>query len=249
MIVAILVAYVVLVYALQRAVVYPGAESQPRHEVSLARTTWIGVDENTKVVLLPPAASAAKARNGVVIFAHGNAERVDEYVTSFSALRSAGFAVALVEYPGYGTPGAPSEDSIQQAMLDAYDWLIARSDIDHGRVVLMGRSLGGGAVCNLLKARPASAVILVSTFANLGDLSRRSGVPGLLMRDNYDNVDALQGFEGPVMVIHGKSDEIIPRSAPRKLAAAAKTSVVWRDGGHNDITIPWPDVVQFLESV
>ena len=82
----------------------------------------------------------------IVIFAHGNAELIDSCPHEFTKLTRLGINVLLVEYPGYGrSAGSPSEKSITEAFLAAYDVITARDDVDPSQVILFGRSLGGGA--------------------------------------------------------------------------------------------------------
>jgi len=60
--------------------------------------------------------------------------------------------------------GEPTEDTIRQAFVGAYDALRSRPGIDPRRIVGFGRSLGGGAICQLLRQRSLAAAILLSTF-------------------------------------------------------------------------------------
>src|SRR5690606_14605281 len=106
--------------------------------------------------------------------------------------RELGLAVLLVEYPGYGrSGGSPSEASITRAALAAYDRLVARADIDPARIVLHGRSLGGGVVAVLSDARAAAALVLESSFTGVTAFASGMLLPPLLVRDPFD-------VEGPV---------------------------------------------------
>ena len=74
------------------------------------------------------------------------------------------------------------------------------------------------------------------------------------MRDRYDSVANLQGFEKPVAVLVAGQDELIPQDQPQRLFDALTTRKrmwVWADAGHNTWP-PWPEeawweeVTQFL---
>ena len=87
--------------------------------------------------------------------------------------------------PGYGrSAGSPSEKSITEAFLAAYDAITTRDDVDPSQVILFGRSLGGGAVCALSKYRPIKALILMSTFTSVRSMAKipcpRFSSPGSL---------------------------------------------------------------------
>jgi pimeloyl-ACP methyl ester carboxylesterase len=201
---------------------------------------------------LPPR-SAGPQPAPAVIFAHGNAELIDFNPPELQPLIHKGFAVLLVEYPGYGrSAGNPSQQSITEVMIAAYDMLIADQRIDADRIVFFGRSLGGGAVCALSIHRPAAAMILVSTFTSVRDMAMRYLVPPIFVRDPFDNRTALQQYEGPVLLIHGRRDTIIPFSHAQRLKkAASNATLVAYDCGHNDLPPDpqhyWQTIFDFLE--
>ncbi len=133
-----------------------------------------------------------------------------------------GLAVMLVEYPGYGrSDGSPSEAGIREAMIGAYDMLVARASIDRSRIVGYGQSLGGGAIAALSERRPVRAMILQSTFTSLRTFASRYWMPSFLVRDAFDNVAAVAKFAGPILVLHGERDELIPYQQGVALARAS----------------------------
>ena len=36
------------------------------------------------------------------------------------------------------------------------------------------------------------------------------GAPDLLLSDNYDTVSALLDYRGPILIIHGNRDDVVP---------------------------------------
>ena len=96
-----------------------------------------------------------------------------------------------------------------------------RRDVDQGRMVGYGFSLGGGAICALARERHLAALILQSTFTSLRIFAHRYVMPEFLIRDPFDNASALRRFPGPVLVLHGLADEVIPWQEGQKLAMTA----------------------------
>ena len=136
-----------------------------------------------------------------------------------------GWSVLLLEYPGYGgSPGTPSESSIRAAALAVFDWAAADPRVDADRIVAYGRSIGGGAAVQIATARPVAALILESSFTSTRPLAARYGIPGWLVRDVFDNLEALAGYRRPLLVIHGSDDQLIPVSEGRALAAAVPSA-------------------------
>ena len=158
----------------------------------------------------------------------------------------------LVEYPGYGrSAGSPSEESITQTFVAAYDLLTSRKDVDPSRIVFFGRSLGGGAVCALARHRPSATLILMSTFSSAKSFAKNFLAPSFIVRDPFDNLGVVKNYPHPVLIIHGKRDTVIPFSHAKALHKAAKQgTLIAYDAGHNDCPpdwkIFWKDVEGFL---
>ncbi|MEJ2481619.1 MAG: alpha/beta hydrolase [Gemmatimonadota bacterium] len=76
---------------------------------------------------------------------------------------------------------------------------------------------------------------------------RRFGLFGPLVRDPFENLAVVSAFEGPVLVLHGERDTIIPVGHGEALHRAALDSeLVLLPCGHNDC--PWQGerVLEFL---
>ena len=171
-----------------------------------------------------------------VIFGHGNAELIDFCPEELKGFTRIGIGVLLIEYPGYGrSDGSPSQKSISHAFNAGYDYLVSRKDVDPNRIILFGRSLGGGAVCALASNRPSAALILQSTFTSARAFASRFLAPGFLLRDPFDNLSVVSTYTGPVLIIHGKYDDIIPLSHGKTLYKKVRNGkMIVYDCGHND---------------
>ncbi len=117
-----------------------------------------------------------------VLFAHGNAELIDDWPGMLDEYRAMGVNLALLEYRGYGrSQGEPSEKAITRDFIRFHDQIASRSDVDSRRIFFHGRSLGGGALCALSNHRKPAALILQSTFLSVTALARRFLLPGFLI--------------------------------------------------------------------
>ncbi len=227
--VGVYLTYLTGLFFLQRSLLYPGVTipvaATPPVVPGLEQwriQTPIGAVE---ALFLAASTASSAARQPVLIFAHGNGEVVDFWVSGLNGFRERGIGVLLVEYPGYGrSTGAPSESSIRIAMTAAYDRLLADARVDSQRILGFGQSLGGGAVCLLARERPLRALILQSTFPSLAVFASQYFAPSFLLRDRFDNAATLRIFAGPVLVIHGRYDGLIPLALGRRLAAASPRS-------------------------
>jgi uncharacterized protein len=238
--------YCLFLLAFQRQVVFPrgmtvippegGKEIRSLEKIRLE--TGRG---SVEAWYLPPVPESGAGAAPAVIFAHGNAELIDHWPETLAPFTRIGIGVLLVEYPGYGrSGGSPSQASITAAFVAAYDHLIARNEIDPSRIVLFGRSLGGGAVCRLAAERPTAAIILMSTFTGIRAFALRHGIPPFLILDPFDNLSVVSSYYKPVLVIHGKKDTIVPFSHGVALSKAGRHSrLLAYDCGHNDCPPDW----------
>lgn len=249
--------YCGLMFALQRSVIFPRSQipftPDASETIAGLEKLWLDTEYGKiEAWYLPPGPGLAAKPAPAVIFAHGNAELIDFWPQTLKNFNQMGIGLLLVEYPGYGrSAGRPSERSIRLAFMAAYDALAARKDVDASRIILFGRSLGGGAVCALALERSSAALILMSTFTSVQAMASKFGVPGFLVRDPFNNLEAVKRYRGPVLVIHGQRDRIIPFSHATALHQAARDSTfIAYDAGHNDCPPDWSqfwkDVALFL---
>ncbi len=252
--------YCGLLFVLQRQILFPRSaiplpmQSDPKI-VGLEKIRLDVGFGKVEAWFIPPVAGQTAAPAAAVIFGHGNGELIDFWPDKLEGFARLGIALLLVEYPGYGSSaGSPSQDSITQIFVAAYDDMASRKDIDSSRIVFFGRSLGGGAVCALAQRRSAAALILMSTFTGVHSFTKRFLVPSFLVRDPFDNLSVVRNYPGPVLVIHGRHDEVIPFSHGKALyKAVQKGKMIAYNAGHNDCPpdwkVFWHDVASFLREI
>jgi len=201
---------------------------------------------------LPADGSAAGQPAPLVIFAHGNGELIEDWPEVLDPYRRMGMHLLLPEYRGYGrSAGAPSERAIVEDYIRFHDLVMARPDVDSRRVVLHGRSLGGGVVCALARQRPPTALVLESTFTSVPDVARKWLVPSSLIEDRFDSASVVATLEAPVLVFHGTRDVVVPFAHGLQLSRLAKRGRLVRyECDHNDLPRRhdgyWDELRRFL---
>lgn len=248
--------YAALCFFSQRLVIYPGrgirVPAAPPGPSAGITPIWLETRFGRVEAWFLPGEGGAPGRRPVVLFFHGNGEVIDFLPSQVEGFRELGMGVLLVEYPGYGrSQGKPSEASITAVAVAAYDMLVGRDDVDPARVIAFGRSLGCGPACALSRQRPLAALILQSPFTSTRPFARRFLLPGFLLRDLYDNRAALAAFAGPVLILHGRHDDVIPFAQGEELARAARNArFVPLACAHNDCPPDWREfrriVAEFL---
>lgn len=172
-----------------------------------------------------------------IFFLHGNAEDIGNVMPLLRSYELKGFNVATFDYRGYGlTPGEPSEKSSYDDAETVYDYLLEHFKIDEDKMVLHGRSLGGGVAMEIAKRRNPKGLILESTFLSAFKVVLPfKWIPG----DYFKNESKVKATQCRALIIHGDRDEVVPFSHGKALAAAFgpdRAKAYWVEGaGHNNL--------------
>ena len=193
-----------------------------------------------------------------VIYWHGNGGNLSLWLDVLLDIHRRGFSVLAVDYRGYGaSTGTPSEQGLYrdaEAVTEHFTKEVRRPGI---RTIQWGRSLGC-AVASFAAARyHADAVILESPFADVRTLF--AGNPVMLALNafatyRFPTAEHLEGYRGPLLVIHGDADTIIPFTAGQKTfdraASEKKILMVLKGADHNDVhgdhPAYWKAIEEFL---
>lgn len=172
-----------------------------------------------------------------LLYIHGNAEDLGGVRHVLDRLHRWGFNVFAYDYRGYGTSdGTPSEQRAYEDAEAAYTYLTQQLNIPPQRIILYGRSLGGGSATHLATRHRVGGLILEGTFTSAFRVI--SPLP-LLPFDKFPNLDRLPDVQCPVLIMHGEADSVIPIQHGRALYAAARQPKMslWVAGAdHNDFT-------------
>ena len=215
-------------FVADRMIFLPQPSSYPDTSAILKLRT---VDQiQLSAVYLPNPASTY-----TILYTHGNAEDLGDIQPVLQQLQNTGFSVFAYDYRGYGTSqGKPSERNSYRDIDTAYNYLTQQLGVPAQRIIAFGRSVGGGAAVDLAARKPLGGLILESCFTS----AFRVVVPfPILPFDKFRNIDKIKKVNCPVLVMHGKADEVVPFSHGQKLFAAAgePKRYLWVDeAGHND---------------
>lgn len=149
----------------------------------------------------------------LVIYFHANGEdlgRIYQFLCSVRLVLKV--HILAVEYPGYGIcPGKPSEESVMRncnlAMRFATD--ILRWPYED--IKLFGRSIGTGPAMKLAAQYPVAGLILVTPFLSIREVIRSYVGPlADYATDAFQNHMIAGCIESQTLIIHGKSDSLVP---------------------------------------
>lgn len=189
----------------------------------------------------------------VVLFSHGNAEDLRHYGGFLRRLNGLGYSALAYDYPGYGrSAGRPTEAGAYRAAEAAWRYLAGERGYAPADIVIAGFSIGTGPACRLARDHPdAGGLVLFAPFTSAVRVVTRVR---LLPYDPFPNLANVKRTRGPVAVVHGTADEIIPFKHGEAVAAAAAPRATFFAvpfAGHNDLldALSDEDLKAVIESV
>jgi len=200
------------VWLLSKAVIVVGVVSAG---VSDARPPQVGERflrrtlNGTPYRLFVPGGYRGRESFPLVLFLHGGAGRGtdnERHLRDGNGMIVEMFVGAEKQYPAFVlAPQASSQHKVESTLAILED-VRARYRVDARRIYVVGQSLGGYGLLDLVAARPrlfAAAVVIAA-----------SGDPG--RAQSLANV--------PTWFFHGEKDEVIPVEGVRRLVAAVKSA-------------------------
>lgn len=182
-------------------------------------------------------ARPAKSPENVWLLCHGNGGQAADRAYALPCFPESD-AVYILEYPGYGQrAGTPSKKSFDEAARKAY--LALRQAYPDTPVCVAGESIGSGPASSLAgQDPPPDKIVLVVPFDKLSLVAKDhfpSFLVSLILRSDWDNVSALENYQGPIEIFGAEKDEIIAVSHAKALADALPGSKLFIiKGGHNE---------------
>jgi uncharacterized protein len=190
-----------------------------------------------------------------VIFWHGNGGNLSLWLDVIAGLRRQEFSVLAVDYRGFGaSTGRPSEQGLYRDADAALRVFEERLKQPGAPVIYWGRSIGTPVAAYMAAERPPDALVLESPFADIVAIIGGNPVMRFLhlfSSYRFPTSEFLERYDGPLLVIHGDADSIVPFSAGRRVYEEArgnrKTFVPIPGADHNDLHVV--NRVQYWQAV
>lgn len=241
LLVSLYVIYCGLLFFFQTALIFPASMAgRPSGALPTVDTEVLVLptEQGETVAWLVPAPRNELDRPApLAVFFHGNAELIDHQQTIIDLYHDFGVHVLMVEYRGYGqSEGTPSEAHIVADSIALIEDVLERDSVDRERLVLHGRSIGGGLATQVARRTRPSALIVESTFTSVSGMAMRYGIPPFLVTSPLKSQEAFLELDVPILIMHGKHDSIVPVSHARKLKAASRdATLLLFESDHNDL--------------
>ena len=167
-----------------------------------------------------------KDNNPILIYFHGNSFDIGERAYKIKRYINNGWGVFLLAWRGYsGNKGVPTEKNLYIDGQSAINWIKNNTNLKNSEIILYGESLGCGVTVELALNAKFKSIILEAPFTSIGDIGQQKYpiYPAkYLTLDKFDNLSKIDRISSPLLIIHGKNDEVIPYSHSLKLFDKAK---------------------------
>ena len=187
--------------------------------------------------------SISDTSKGTVLFYHGDGPSALNCQFVIKPLENMGFHVLVLEYPGYGArEGKINEETLVNACLKSTQ---LASEQFGQPIYFVANSLGAGVACAVAGRTtvPVKGLLLIAPWDSLSNLVQEVCwyLPAkLLVKDKYDSMLNLRGYEGNVGIVMAGKDKLIPKNMTENLynnLECPKCLWVLEQSEHHN----WPD--------
>ena len=155
-----------------------------------------------------------------ILFLHGNAGSLENRIHKINHFKDMSVNFLLVSWRGFsGNAGKPTEKGLYQDAKSAVAWLESKG-ISENDIIIYGESLGTGVATEIAQNKNFGGIILESPFTCMIDAGKDKYpyLPvRLLLKDKYESNQKIKNIKSPVLIMHGKVDNIVPFYMGKKM--------------------------------
>ena len=148
-----------------------------------------------------------------ILFFHGNAGDLTNRVHKLNELNKLDVNILIISWRGFsGNPGEPTEKNLYNDARKSVEWL-NNTGIENKNIILYGESLGTGVATELAQDNSFAGIVLESPFTSIADAAKiyYPYLPiDLLIKDRYDSLKKIKNINIPILIMHGKKDDVVP---------------------------------------
>ena len=155
-----------------------------------------------------------------ILFLHGNAGSLENRIHKINHFKDMSINFLIIAWRGFsGNEGKPTEKGLYEDARSAVRWLNAEG-IDEKNMVIYGESLGTAVTTEIAQNRNFAGIILESPFTSMIDAGKDkySYLPvRFLLKDKYESNKKIKNIKSPILIMHGKVDNIVPYHMGKKM--------------------------------
>ena len=226
---SIIIAYIVViifVYFYQRNLLYHPSENNYQNDTIQFNYQEIFIKVNDEIKLKSWIINKDLKNFKTLVFFHGNAGDLSNRIYKLNELDKLNINILLISWRGFsGNEGYPTEKNLYEDAEAAIKWL-NKKKVSNSQIILYGESLGTGVAVEIASKNNFNSIILESPFTSIEN-SAKIYYPYLpvsfLLKDRYDSISKIKKINSPILIMHGRKDDIVPFFMGKKLFEKANS--------------------------
>ena len=205
---------ILFVYFYQRNLLYHPSENNYLNDKITFNYEEIFIETDKNINLKSWFIKKDLNRFKTILIFHGNAGNLFNRVYKLNELNKLDVNILLISWRGFsGNKGKPTEKNLYHDAEEAIKWLNNRGAISKN-IILYGESLGTGVATELGTSNAFGGIILESPFTSIANAAKiyYPYLPvNIILKDRYDSIGKIKNITTPILIMHGKKDNIVPQ--------------------------------------
>jgi len=205
---------ILFVYFYQRNLLYHPSENNYLNDKITFNYEEIFIETDKNINLKSWFIKKDLNRFKTILIFHGNAGNLFNRVYKLNELNKLDVNILLISWRGFsGNKGKPTEKNLYHDAEEAIKWLNNRGAISKN-IILYGESLGTGVATELGTSNAFGGIILESPFTSIANAAKiyYPYLPvNIILKDRYDSIGKIKNITIPILIMHGKKDNIVPQ--------------------------------------
>jgi len=155
-----------------------------------------------------------------ILFLHGNAGSLENRIHKINHFKDMNINFLIIAWRGFsGNKGKPTEQGLYEDARSAVRWLNSLG-VEDNNIIIYGESLGTGVATEIAQNKKFAGIILESPFTSMIDAGKDKYpyLPvKLLLKDKYESDKKIKNINSPILIMHGKVDNIVPFHMGKKM--------------------------------
>jgi uncharacterized protein len=211
---------IILTYIFQRNLLYHPNENNYLNDQLLLAIKKVKIKTGNNIDLLSWYHNKDINSYKTILFLHGNAGTLENRIHKINHFKDINVNLLIISWRGFSkNQGKPNEQGLYEDARSAIEWLRSKG-IKESDIIIYGESLGTGVASEIAQHKNFAGVILESPFTSMIELGKEK-YPFLpvkfLLKDTYESNKKIKNIKAPVLVMHGKVDDIVPFHMGKKI--------------------------------
>ena len=209
-----------ILYLFQRSLLYHPSENNYSGDNLTVQIEKVKIKTQDNIEILGWYHKKDSTKYKTILFLHGNAGSLENRIHKINHFKDMNINFIIISWRGFsGNKGNPSEKGLYEDANAAIRWLKSNG-IEEKNIIIYGESLGTAIAIEVAQNKNFGGIILESPFTSMVSLGKKKYpfLPvNLLLKDKYQSAVKIKNIKSPILIMHGKVDNVVPFSMGKKI--------------------------------